>query len=75
MAARSEYHVSWDAFCHHRISHRNYAVEARRLPLDHHATARRSASVAGGEHPDVDFSELRPGTTLALPKVEAINRQ
>jgi membrane-bound lytic murein transglycosylase D len=26
-------------------------------------------------NPDVDFSEIRPGTNLALPKVEAINRQ
>ncbi len=26
-------------------------------------------------NPDVDFSEVRPGTTIALPRVEAINRQ
>jgi membrane-bound lytic murein transglycosylase D len=26
-------------------------------------------------NPDVDFSEIRPGTTLALPRVEAINRE
>lgn len=26
-------------------------------------------------NPDVDFGEMRPGTTIALPRVEAINRQ
>jgi membrane-bound lytic murein transglycosylase D len=26
-------------------------------------------------NPDVDFSDVRPGTTIALPRVEAINRQ
>jgi membrane-bound lytic murein transglycosylase D len=26
-------------------------------------------------NPDVDFNEVRPGTTIALPRVEAINRQ
>jgi membrane-bound lytic murein transglycosylase D len=26
-------------------------------------------------NPDVDFNDVRPGTTIALPRVEAINRQ
>src|SRR6202000_729095 len=26
-------------------------------------------------NPDVDFGEVRPGTAIALPRVEAINRQ
>jgi membrane-bound lytic murein transglycosylase D len=26
-------------------------------------------------NPDVDFNEVRPGVTIALPRVEAINRQ
>ena len=26
-------------------------------------------------NPDVDFGDMRPGTTIALPRVEAINRQ
>jgi len=26
-------------------------------------------------NPDVDFNDVRPGTGIALPRVEAINRQ
>jgi membrane-bound lytic murein transglycosylase D len=26
-------------------------------------------------NPDVDFGDVRPGTSIALPRVEAINRQ
>lgn len=26
-------------------------------------------------NPDVDFNDVRPGTTITLPRVEAINRQ
>jgi membrane-bound lytic murein transglycosylase D len=78
-AARSEYHRQLqDAFfAAHRISGtETYAV--RRGESLWTITQQRGDLplwLVVEYNPDVDFSELRPGTTLALPKVESINRQ
>ncbi|HEY2678002.1 MAG TPA: transglycosylase SLT domain-containing protein [Steroidobacteraceae bacterium] len=78
-AARRDYHRQLqDAFfAAHRISGtENYAVK-RGESLWTIAQQRNGLPVwlIVEYNPDVDFSEIRPGTTLALPKVEAINRQ
>jgi hypothetical protein len=31
--------------------------------------------LVGQYNPDVDFSDVRPGTTISLPRITAINRQ
>ncbi len=78
-AARSEYHrqVQDAFFATHRISGtENYAVrrgDSLWIITQQHGDLPLWLVVE--YNPDVDFSELRPGTTLALPKVEAINRQ
>jgi membrane-bound lytic murein transglycosylase D len=78
-AARRGYHRQLqDAFfAAHRISGtENYAVK-RGDSLWTIAQQRNGLPVwlIVEYNPDVDFSEIRPGTTLALPNVEAINRQ
>ena len=78
-AARSEYHRRLqDAFfAAHRISGtETYAVRrGESLWIITQQRGDLPLWLVVEYNPDVDFSELRPGTTLALPKVEAINRQ
>jgi membrane-bound lytic murein transglycosylase D len=78
-AARREYHRQQQEafFAAHRISGtENYVVkhgESLWMIAQQHADL--PIWLVAEYNPDVDFSEVRPGTTIALPRVEAINRQ
>jgi membrane-bound lytic murein transglycosylase D len=78
-AARREYHrqLQETFFATHRISGtENYAVK-RGESLWIIAQQRSDLPVwlVAEYNPDVDFADVRPGTVIALPRVEGINRQ
>ena len=78
-AARRDYHrqLQESFFATHRISGtENYVVkkgESLWIIAQQHADL--PVWLVAEYNPDVDFGEVRPGTTIALPRVEAINRQ
>jgi membrane-bound lytic murein transglycosylase D len=78
-AVRRDYHqrLQENFFAMHRIAGtENYAVK-RGESLWTIAQQRGDLPVwlIAEYNPDVDFSDVRPGTTITLPRVEAINRQ
>jgi membrane-bound lytic murein transglycosylase D len=78
-AARRDYHrqLQESFFAAHRISGtENYVVkkgESLWIIAQQHADL--PVWLVAEYNPDVDFGDVRPGTTIALPRVEAINRQ
>jgi membrane-bound lytic murein transglycosylase D len=78
-AARRDYHrqLQEGFFATHRISGtENYVVkkgESLWIIAQQHADL--PVWLVAEYNPDVDFGEVRPGATIALPRVEAINRQ
>jgi membrane-bound lytic murein transglycosylase D len=78
-AARRDYHrqLQESFFAAHRISGtENYVVkkgESLWIIAQQHADL--PVWLVAEYNPDVDFGEIRPGATIALPRVEAINRQ
>jgi membrane-bound lytic murein transglycosylase D len=78
-AARRDYHrqLQETFFATHRISGTENYVVKRGESLWIIAQQRPDLPVwlVAEYNPDVDFGDVRPGTTIALPRVEAINRQ
>jgi membrane-bound lytic murein transglycosylase D len=78
-AARRDYHrqLQEGFFATHRISGtENYVVkkgESLWIIAQQHSDL--PVWLVAEYNPDVDFGEVRPGATIALPRVEAINRQ
>jgi membrane-bound lytic murein transglycosylase D len=78
-SARRDYHrqLQESFFATHRISGtENYVVkkgESLWIIAQHHADL--PVWLVAEYNPDVDFGDVRPGATIALPRVEAINRQ
>ncbi|HEX3602724.1 MAG TPA: transglycosylase SLT domain-containing protein [Steroidobacteraceae bacterium] len=78
-AARRDYHQKLQEtfFAAHRISGtENYVVkkgESLWIIAQQHADL--PVWLVAEYNPDVDFADVRPGTTIALPRVEDINRQ
>ena len=78
-STRREYHrQQQDAFfAAHRISGtESYVVkhgESLWMIAQRHADV--PVWLVAEYNPDVDFGDVRPGATIALPRVEAINRQ
>jgi LysM repeat protein len=78
-AARRDYHrqLQEGFFATHRISGtENYVVkrgESLWIIAQQHSDL--PVWLVAEYNPDVDFGDVRPGTTIALPRVEAINRQ
>ena len=78
-AARRDYHQKLQEtfFATHRISGtESYVVkkgESLWIIAQQHADL--PVWLVAEYNPDVDFGDVRPGTTVALPRVEAINRQ
>jgi membrane-bound lytic murein transglycosylase D len=78
-AARRDYHrqLQESFFATHRISGtENYVVkkgESLWIIAQQHADL--PIWLVAEYNPDVDFGDVRPGATIALPRVEAINRQ
>jgi membrane-bound lytic murein transglycosylase D len=78
-AARRDYHRQLQEafFAGHRISGtENYVVkkgESLWIIAQQHADL--PVWLVAEYNPDVDFGDVRPGTSIALPRVEAINRQ
>ena len=78
-AARRDYHRQQQEtfFAGHRISGtENYVVkkgESLWIIAQQHADL--PVWLVAEYNPDVDFGDVRPGTSIALPRVEAINRQ
>ena len=76
---RREYHrqLQETFFATHRISGTENYVVKRGESLWIIAQQRSELPVwlVAEYNPDVDFADVRPGTTIALPRVEAINRQ
>jgi membrane-bound lytic murein transglycosylase D len=78
-AVRRDYHQKLQEafFATHRISGtENYVVkkgESLWIIAQQHADL--PVWLVAEYNPDVDFGDVRPGTTVALPRVEAINRQ
>jgi membrane-bound lytic murein transglycosylase D len=78
-AARREYHrqLQETFFATHRISGtENYVIkrgESLWIIAQQHADL--PVWLVAEYNPDVDFGDVRPGTTIALPRVETINRQ
>jgi membrane-bound lytic murein transglycosylase D len=77
--ARRNYHQQLQEtfFATHRIAGtENYAVkrgESLWIIAQQHADL--PVWLVAQYNPDVDFGEVRPGTTIVLPRVESINRQ
>jgi len=77
--ARRDYHRQLQEafFATHRIAGtENYVVkkgESLWIIAQQHADL--PVWLVAEYNPDVDFSDVRPGATIALPRVEAINRQ
>jgi membrane-bound lytic murein transglycosylase D len=77
--ARRDYHrqLQESFFATHRISGtENYVVkkgESLWIIAQQHADL--PIWLVAEYNPDVDFGDVRPGATIALPRVEAINRQ
>jgi membrane-bound lytic murein transglycosylase D len=78
-AARRDYHrqLQETFFATHRISGTENYVVKRGESLWIIAQQRPELPVwlVAEYNPDVDFGDVRPGTAIALPRVEAINRQ
>jgi membrane-bound lytic murein transglycosylase D len=79
LAARREYHrqLQEDFFAAHRIAGtENYAVKHGdslwTIAQQHDGLP---VWLVAQYNPDVDFGDVRPGTTVTLPRVESINRQ
>jgi membrane-bound lytic murein transglycosylase D len=78
-AARRDYHRQLEEtfFATHRISGtENYAVkkgDSLWIIAQQHGDL--PVWLVAQYNPDVDFGDMRPGTGVALPRVEAINRQ
>jgi membrane-bound lytic murein transglycosylase D len=78
-AVRRDYHRQQQEtfFAGHRISGtENYVVkkgESLWIIAQQHADL--PVWLVAEYNPDVDFGDVRPGTSIALPRVEAINRQ
>jgi membrane-bound lytic murein transglycosylase D len=78
-ATRRDYHrhLQEDFFAGHRIAGtENYSVkrgESLWVIAQQHADL--PIWLVAQYNPDVDFSDVRPGTAITLPRVEAINRQ
>ena len=78
-AARREYHqhLQEEFFAAHRIAGTdNYSVkrgESLWMIAQQHADL--PVWLVAQYNPDVNFSDVRPGTTITLPRVAAINRQ
>ncbi|HEX3396257.1 MAG TPA: LysM peptidoglycan-binding domain-containing protein, partial [Steroidobacteraceae bacterium] len=78
-AARREYHrqLQETFFATHRIAGtEDYVVkkgESLWIIAQQHADL--PVWLVAEYNPDVDFADVRPGATIALPRVEAINRQ
>jgi membrane-bound lytic murein transglycosylase D len=78
-AARRDYHrqLQESFFATHRIAGtENYVVkkgESLWIIAQQHSDL--PVWLVAEYNPDVDFGEVRPGATIALPRVEAINRQ
>ncbi len=78
-AARRDYHrqLQETFFAAHRISGtENYTVkrgESLWVIAQQHSDL--PVWLVAEYNPDVDFNDVRPGTTITLPRVEAINRQ
>ena len=78
-AARRDYHrqLQESFFAGHRISGtENYVVkkgESLWIIAQQHSDL--PIWLVAEYNPDVDFGDVRPGATIALPRVEAINRQ
>jgi len=78
-AARRDYHrqLQEQFFAAHRISGtENYTIkrgESLWIIAQQHSDL--PLWLVAEYNPDVDFNEVRPGTTIVLPRVEAINRQ
>ncbi len=79
VAARREYHhhLQEEFFAAHRIAGtETYAVkrgDSLWVIAQQHADL--PVWLVAQYNPDVDFGDMRPGTEIALPRVEAINRQ
>ncbi len=78
-AARRTYHRELQEayFAAHRIAAtQDYTVKhGESLWTIVHSHADLPIWLVAQYNPDVDFSDMRPGTTIALPQVEPINRQ
>jgi len=78
-AARRTYHRELQEayFAAHRIAAtQDYTVKhGESLWTIVHSQADLPIWLVAQYNPDVDFSDMRPGTTIALPQVEPINRQ
>ncbi len=78
-ASRRDYHRQLQEafFAAHRIAGtENYVVkkgESLWIIAQQHADL--PIWLVAEYNPDVDFGDVRPGVTIALPRVEAINRQ
>jgi membrane-bound lytic murein transglycosylase D len=79
VAARRDYHRQLQEafFATHRISGtENYVVKkGESLWIIAQQHSELPIWLVAEYNPDVDFGDVRPGTTIALPRVEAINRQ
>ncbi len=77
-AARRDYHRQLQEafFAAHRIAGtENYSVKRGESLWTIAQHADLPIWLAAQYNPDVDFSDVRPGTTITLPRVVAINRQ
>jgi membrane-bound lytic murein transglycosylase D len=78
-AARRDYHqhLQEDFFAGHRIAGtENYSVKrGESLWVIAQQRADLPIWLVAQYNPDVDFSDVRPGTAITLPRVVAINRQ
>jgi membrane-bound lytic murein transglycosylase D len=78
-AARRDYHRQLQEafFANHRISGtESYVVKkGDSLWIIAQQHADMPVWLVAEYNPDVDFGDVRPGTSIALPRVEAINRQ
>jgi membrane-bound lytic murein transglycosylase D len=79
VAARRDYHhhLQEEYFAAHRIAATENYVVKRGESLWTIAQQRNDLPVwlVAQYNPDVNFNDVRPGTTITLPRVEAINRQ
>jgi membrane-bound lytic murein transglycosylase D len=78
-AARRDYHrqLQETFFATHRISGtENYVIKrGESLWIISQQRADLPVWLVAEYNPDVDFADVRPGTVIALPRVEGINRQ
>jgi peptidoglycan lytic transglycosylase D len=78
-AVRRDYHrqLQETFFATHRISGtENYVIKrGESLWIISQQRADLPVWLVAEYNPDVDFADVRPGTVIALPRVEAINRQ